>query len=85
MPRTRTIDRTPEERLRIGRWICGGGQVLETAACIALLFFLTWPTNVIVAVIGFTMTTAYNILLWHTIKKEADRRAAEDSNPYNVL
>jgi hypothetical protein len=76
MPRTRNINRTPEGRLRIGRWTCGGGQLFETAACIALLFFLPWPTNIIVAVIGYTMTTAYNILLWRTIKKEADKHAA---------
>jgi hypothetical protein len=32
-----------------------GGALFETAACIALLFLLRWPMNVIVVVVAVVM------------------------------
>jgi hypothetical protein len=79
----RTTNRSPEDRLRIGRIICVGGEVFELAVCIALLFLLPWPTNVIVGFIGATMLTSYNIVLWRTIKKQANEQG--QGSTYDVL
>lgn len=83
MARTRFVNRSPEERLRIGRRICVGSQLFETAGFIALIFLLTWPTNLVVVCIGLPMLTAYNILLWRTIKREASKDA--ESGSYSLL
>ena len=67
----RTINRSPEQRLRVSRRVCIGGAVFEFAACIALLFLLRWPTNVIVVGIAAVTITPYEIVLWRTINKQA--------------
>jgi drug/metabolite transporter superfamily protein YnfA len=67
----RTINRSPEERLRAGRrnFVCGA--LFETVGCIALLFVLRWPTNIIVVVIAAVMLGSYNIVFWRVLKKDA--------------
>jgi hypothetical protein len=73
----RNSNQSPDENFRLGRIICGGGEAFEVAACIALLFLLAWPINVIVALGGGTILTGYNVLLWRSIKRQAIRRAKE--------
>ena len=36
----RTTNRSPEDRLRIGRMVCIGGEMFELAICVVLLFLL---------------------------------------------
>jgi len=67
----RTSNRSPDKSLRIARVFCVGGGVVETVLCIALLFVLSWPTNIIVVAIAATTLTAYNIVLWRFLKQDA--------------
>jgi len=79
----RTNSRSPEERVRILRRVFFAGAAFEIAACIALLFLLRWPTNLVVVLIATVMLTAYNIVYWRAINKQA--RDQSQSNPYDVL
>jgi ABC-type bacteriocin/lantibiotic exporter with double-glycine peptidase domain len=67
----RTTNRSPEERFLFARRVLVGGAAFEIVACIALLFLLRWPMNVIVVVVAIVMLGSYNVLFWRIIKKEA--------------
>ena len=76
-----TSNRSPEQRIRVGRIVCIGGALFELAACIALLFLLRWPTNVIVVGIAAVTITPYEIVLWRTINRqvvEKDQNSTRD-------
>jgi hypothetical protein len=69
MPRTAT--RSPQERFEFARRIFIAGALFEIGACIALLFLLSWPKNVIVVAVAAVMLGSYNVVFWRTIKKQA--------------
>ena len=78
----RTTNRSPEERFLANRRIFVGGMLFEAAAGIALLFLLSWPTNIIVVGSGAVILIAYNFVFWQTLKKQAaDQSAGNTSEP----
>jgi hypothetical protein len=70
---TRLRDRSPEERLRTGRRLCVVFQVCETALGIAVVAFSPALKTAVFVVVLIALCTAYNNLLWRTIKKQAAR------------
>ncbi len=79
----RTSNRSPEERFLFARRVFVGGALFEIVACIALLFLLRWPMNVIVVVVAVVMLGSYNVVFWRTIKKQAGEQSS--SNATDVL
>lgn len=75
----RRIDRSPDDSTRVDRRIFFGGALFETAACIALVFLLRWPVNIIAVLLTGTLLTSYNIVFWRTLKKQSAK--TDDDNP----
>ncbi len=76
----RTTNRSPEERFLFARRVFVGGAVFEIVACIALLFLLRWPMNIIVVVVAAVMLGSYNVVFWRTIKKQAAEQSSSNAS-----
>jgi drug/metabolite transporter superfamily protein YnfA len=73
-------NRSPDERFLFARRVFIAGAVFEIAACIALLFLLSWPKNVIVVVLAAAMLGSYNVVFWRTIKKQASEQRSSNAS-----
>jgi drug/metabolite transporter superfamily protein YnfA len=76
----RTSNRSPEERFLFARRVFVAGALFETVACIALLFMLRWPMNVIVVVVAVVMLGSYNVVFWRTIKSQAAEQSSSSAS-----
>jgi hypothetical protein len=48
-----------------------GGALVEIAAGIALLFLLSWPTNIILVGSAAVILIGYDVMFWQSLKKQA--------------
>jgi ABC-type bacteriocin/lantibiotic exporter with double-glycine peptidase domain len=76
----RTSNRSPEEQFQFARRAFVGGALFETVACIALLFLLRWPMNIIVVMLAVVMLGSYNVVFWRTIKKQAAEQSSSNAS-----
>jgi heme O synthase-like polyprenyltransferase len=67
----RTTNRSPRERALLNRRIFVGGALVEIAAGIALLFLLSWPTNIILVGSAAVILIGYDVMFWQSLKKQA--------------